>query len=195
MSDGELAGDAPEGPGGKRLRFLTRVLSALAGFCLFAMMALTFADVLGRYVFLAPISGAFEIVEFLLALVIFSGLPLVTIDSSHITVSIFDKLFRPHALWIKKLVISFASAAAVAFIAHELWRQATDMVASQTITGVLEVDLAPVVFAMAALAAATCVVELAMAFEQLRAGAPPPPGRPSGEPANDTQAVIRWKRR
>ena len=195
MNDDKQAGDASQGAGGKRLRFLTRVLSALAGFCLFAMMALTFADVLGRYVFLAPIAGAFEIVGFLLALVIFSGLPLVTLDSAHITVSIFDKLFRPHALWIKKLAISVASAAAVAFIARQLWRQATDMVASQTITGVLEVDLAPIVFAMAALAAVTCVVELAMTFEQFRAGAPPPPARPTGEPANDTQSVTRWKRR
>ena len=194
MSDG-LFGEGTERPGSARLRLLTRILSSIAGFCLFAMMAMTFADVLGRYVFAAPISGAFEIVEFLLALVIFSGLPLVALDDAHINVSIFDKLFAPHALRIKKLILSIASAGAVGFIADRLWAQASEMVKSQTITGVLEVDLAPIVFAMAALAAATCVVELVLAFEHWLAGAAPPAGPASGQPANDTQAVIRWKRR
>jgi TRAP-type transport system small permease protein len=173
--------DDANGPGQKRLHLLTRVLSGIAAFCLFAMMALTFADVLGRYVFNAPINGAFEIVEFLLALVIFSGLPLVTLDDAHINVSIFDKLFQPHALRVKKLVLSLGSAAAVAFIADRMWHQAVDMVVSQTISGVLEVSLAPVVFAMAALAAVTCVVEIVLAVEHWRAGAPPPAG-PMGRP-------------
>jgi TRAP-type C4-dicarboxylate transport system permease small subunit len=195
VSGGGLAGEAAERPGASRLRHLTRILSAIAGFCLFAMMAMTFADVLGRYVFAAPINGAFEIVEFLLALVIFSGLPLVALDDAHINVSIFDKLFRPHGLRLKKFAISLGSAAAVGFIADRLWSQATEMARSQAISGVLEVDLAPVVFAMAALAAATCVVELVLAVEQWRAGAPPPPAGPTAEPANDTQSVTRWKRR
>ena len=186
MTGAEQAGETATGAVRTRLRVLTWTLAAIAGFCLFSMMALTFADVLGRYVFLAPISGAFEIVEFLLALVIFSGLPLVALDDAHINVSIFDKLFRAHALRVKKLAISLCSAGAAGFIADRLWAQASDMVRSQTITGVLEVDLAPIVFAMAALAGATCIVELFLAVEQWRQGPRQSGGRPAGVPANDS---------
>jgi TRAP-type transport system small permease protein len=182
VSTDGVGDDAPTSSGSRRLRHLTRLLSGIAAFCLFAMMALTFADVLGRYVFNSPINGAFEIVEFLLALVIFSGLPLVALDDAHITVSIFDKLFKPHALRVKKLVLSLGSAAAVAFIADRMWHQASDMVVSQTISGVLEVSLAPVVFAMAALAAVTCVVEIVLAIEHWRAGDPQPAGGSAGHP-------------
>ena len=158
---------------GRHWRYLTLSLSAIAAFLLFSMMALTFADVLGRYVFIAPIPGAFEIVEFMLALLIFAGLPLVTFDNAHITVSILDGLFGPRALWVKQLVILLASAVAVGFIADRMWDQATDMVEAETITGFLEIDIAPIIYALSVLSALTCVVQLWMAWEHLRGGMPP----------------------
>ena len=51
-----------------RLDFALKIIMAVF---LFVMMVLTAADVIGRYVFNAPISGAFEIVQYLMALVVF----------------------------------------------------------------------------------------------------------------------------
>ena len=46
---------------------------------LFAMMVLTTVDVVARYVFNRPLRGAFEITELLLVVLIFAGLPLVSL--------------------------------------------------------------------------------------------------------------------
>ena len=53
-------------------------LGAAASLLLLVMMLLTFADVLGRYVFNTPLRGAFEITELALLSLIFAGLPLVS---------------------------------------------------------------------------------------------------------------------
>src|SRR5712691_5124568 len=55
--------------------WLDRVLGAAAAGLLFFLMALTTADVIGRYIFNWPLRGAFEITELLLLTLIFAGLP------------------------------------------------------------------------------------------------------------------------
>jgi hypothetical protein len=59
-------------------RWLRRGLGGLASALLFFMMALTFVDVVGRYLFNTPVYGGFEMTEVALATLIFAGLPLVT---------------------------------------------------------------------------------------------------------------------
>jgi TRAP-type C4-dicarboxylate transport system permease small subunit len=61
------------------------VLGIAASAILFAMMTLTFVDVVARYVFNRPISGAFEVTELLLLVLIFAGLPLVSHADEHVT--------------------------------------------------------------------------------------------------------------
>lgn len=66
------------------LESLCGVLLALV---LFVMMTVTFIDVVGRYLFSAPLGAAFEIGEIGLLLITYLGLPLITAGRSHITVS------------------------------------------------------------------------------------------------------------
>lgn len=66
------------------------VETAMAVFAL-AMVALTFADVVGRRIFGKPIYGSNDITEHLMALVVFAGLPLVTAAGAHLTIDLFDK--------------------------------------------------------------------------------------------------------
>ena len=58
--------------------WLDRALGTAAAVLLFCLMALTTADVVGRYIFNWPIRGAFEITELLLLTLIFAGLPLAS---------------------------------------------------------------------------------------------------------------------
>lgn len=71
---------------------LRRAVETVMAIFLMAMVALTFADVIGRRLFGAPVYGAHDITEHLMALVIFCGLPLVTVAGAHLTIDLFDRL-------------------------------------------------------------------------------------------------------
>jgi TRAP-type transport system small permease protein len=61
-----------------------------------AMVLLTFADVIGRRLFNTPVYGAHDITEHLLAIIIFSGLPLLTAHRAHLSIDLLDGwLLRP----------------------------------------------------------------------------------------------------
>ena len=70
--------------------WLDRVLGAAAAILLFGLMALTTADVIGRYIFNWPLRGAFELTELLLLTLIFAGLPLASRADEHVTLDFID---------------------------------------------------------------------------------------------------------
>src|SRR5262249_52678770 len=70
--------------------WLGGVLGARAAILLFCLMALTTADVVGRYILNWPIRGAFEITELLLLTLIFAGLPLASRADEHVTLDFID---------------------------------------------------------------------------------------------------------
>lgn len=96
------------------------VLEGLTALALFATMALTFVDVIGRYVFSAPIYGATEMIQFLLAITIFSAMGLVSDRDAHITVDLFDApLSRLFKRW-RHVVIGLISVFGLLLIGYEL---------------------------------------------------------------------------
>ena len=58
-------------------KVLISILEVITAILLFSMMILTFIDVIGRYLFNAPVYGAAEIIQILLIGVIFSAMPIV----------------------------------------------------------------------------------------------------------------------
>ena len=56
----------------------------------FIMMTLTFVDVVGRYIFTAPVFGAAEMIQFLMGITVFSGLVVVNAKDKHISVELFE---------------------------------------------------------------------------------------------------------
>ena len=56
---------------------------------LFAIMVLTFVDVVARKLFGHSLPGALELTELLMVVVIFAGLPLVSLHGEHV---VFDSL-------------------------------------------------------------------------------------------------------
>lgn len=82
-----------------------RAVSAVLVVALSIMVVLTFIDVIGRRVFNQPVFGATDITEHLMAVIVFSGLPLLTAQRGHLSVDLFDKwLLRPGLHWWHKLV-------------------------------------------------------------------------------------------
>lgn len=72
----------------------------IAAATLFLLMCMTFADVILRSAFNAPIEAATELTRIGLAVVVFAALPLVTWKGNHIAVDLLDPLFsRRLARW------------------------------------------------------------------------------------------------
>lgn len=63
---------------------------ALAVSALFLMMIMTFADVILRSAFNMPIEAATELTRILMAILVFSALPLVSGQGEHISVDLMD---------------------------------------------------------------------------------------------------------
>ena len=77
----------------KRLQQLVEILlmTFLSG-----MVLLTFTDVIGRRLFNTPVFGAHDITEHLMAVIVFSGLPLLTANRAHLSIDLFDRwLLQP----------------------------------------------------------------------------------------------------
>ena len=77
----------------KILITLFRLPLALASAALFALMCMTFADVILRSAFNAPIEAATELTRLLMAMIVFSALPLISFQGHHISVDLLDPLF------------------------------------------------------------------------------------------------------
>lgn len=139
------------------------MLTAIAGLLLTAMMLLTTVDVAGRYLFAAPVPGAFEATEIMLALVIFSGLPLVTARGEHVAVRLLVDPLPPRVRVVLDRFGDLLVALALAGAAVLLYRRGASLAAYGDATVLLRIPLAPVAFAlmaMSALAALAALVRL-----------------------------------
>lgn len=104
------------------LQPLQRLVSTGLVLMLFSMVALTFVDVLGRRLFNTPVFGANDITEHLMAVIIFSGMPLLTSQRGHLSIDLFDKwLLSPQwRLWHR--AVDFLIATVLALIAFEYYQ-------------------------------------------------------------------------
>ena len=119
-------------------------LEIISSVVIFVMMALTFIDVIGRYVFHKPIFGGTEIISALLALTIFAGLGVINARDDHITVELLDHTFRrlisPLAY---EVIIQVFSVVAMTLVAAVLLEHAWEAYKVKKLTEVLEM---PVVY-------------------------------------------------
>ncbi|MFZ5965170.1 TRAP transporter small permease [Thalassococcus sp. BH17M4-6] len=145
------------------------VIGVLCAICLIAMMGLTVADVLGRYIMNAPVPGATELTELLLAAVVFMGLPAASIDADHIAVDIVTSRLSGLRAKILDLLIAVVSAAVLALVGWRIWIVGDQIAGYAGTTPTLKLPLAPVAYASAALCIIAAVVTLAVAARHRRA--------------------------
>ena len=81
------------------------VIGYLGGAAILLMMLVNVADVLMRAMFNTAISGAFELVEHLMVIIIACGLGYCGYAGGHITINVLDRLLdRPGARYLNVLV-------------------------------------------------------------------------------------------
>lgn len=150
--------------GGAPGRWLERLFGAATGVLLAAVTLLTTADVVGRYLFNRPVSGAFELTEVLMALLIFAAVPLVSMRHEHIAVDLLDPVIPARLRGIQHRVIQVASAVILGVLAWVMVDQARQSALDRLATDTLRVPLAPVLYfgALAILVAA--VAHLVLSF-------------------------------
>lgn len=129
-----------------------------------AMVALTFTDVIGRRVFDHPVFGAHDITEHVMALLVFTGLPLLTLAAMHLKVDLFDKvLLQPRFAWWLKLTV-FLTALVFAIMAFTLAGKAIDAANYSEVSQGLNLPRAPLYGWMSACAVMSALAAIYTVF-------------------------------
>lgn len=124
-----------------------------------ALIGLTCVDVVARYAFNSPVTGAYELTEILLATLIFLALPLTTAAGEHIEVELLDGLKGSALKRLGTIAAAVCTIGVFAAIALEMAGHAEKLARRGRVTDSLEIPLSLVgwlgaaSFAVSALAA------------------------------------------
>jgi TRAP-type C4-dicarboxylate transport system permease small subunit len=141
-------------------RLLDGLCGLLAAVALFAIMALTLVDVLGRKLFNHSITGSLELTEILMVVVIFAALPLVSLHGEHVVFDSLDHLMPPWLRRLQQAVVDLGCAGALGALAWLMWDKAAQMAGYGDTTAQLQLPMGPFVQLMAVLCGVTAVVHL-----------------------------------
>ncbi len=125
---------------------------------MFLVTIVMFSDVVGRYVFNKSIEGGFEIVGFLLGLLLFSAYPLITRDEEHITVGLLDSLFHGRVKKIRDICVVIGSMVVIGFMTFRLWSEAEVLRVDGEIGEYLDIEIWPFSYLMAGLSLVATLV-------------------------------------
>jgi TRAP-type C4-dicarboxylate transport system permease small subunit len=153
---------------------LLRVLALVLAAIVFAMMAISFVDVVGRQLLNAPLPAAFELTRLALGAMVFVALPLVTAADEHVTIGLFNNLFSAKGTRWKRFAIALFVAALCVVWARELWIQAGALWEQNERLMFLGIRLSPFVYAMSVLTGLTVVIALLQSALKLRGAFKPP---------------------
>lgn len=139
------------------------VLGAVAGVALFAMMTITFVDVVGRKFFGHSIVGSVELTEMTMLAMIFAGIPLASLAGEHVVFDLLDT-FLPDRVryWQARL----ANAICTVLIGVAAWfvlNRAMRTASMGDTTAQLLVPVAPFHYAAAALLVVCAFMHLYLA--------------------------------
>ena len=106
---------------------LERLCSVLSATALFAIMALTLVDVVARKLLSGSIPGSLELTELLLVVVIFAGLPLVSLHGEHVVFDSLDPVLPRAVRRVQGLLVDLVCAGGLAVIGWVMWTKAGQM--------------------------------------------------------------------
>jgi TRAP-type transport system small permease protein len=149
----------------KAISILETLLGWGVAFALFAMMTLTFCDVVGRKFVGSSIPGVVEVSELLMLAVIFIGLPLCSLKSEHVIFDLLDKVLPKFLNTYQHVLAQTMSAALLAGAAWLVWNRAARTLEQGDITAQLLIPMGPFYFAAAVLLAVTAIIHLALALQ------------------------------
>jgi len=124
---------------------ITKFLGYVAAVGIFSLMALVFTSVFFRYVLNRPILATEDMMAILLGITIFTAVPQVTLNRSHISVELFVAPFRkfPRLDRLRKLLIDLGVVCMSAYMGYLMLLQASRQFDRETESFVMEWPLWP----------------------------------------------------
>jgi len=153
------------------LTSLDRVIGWILNFLVAAMMILTFVDVVGRQLFDSPLIIAPELTTIGLAAMVYVGLPMVSLRDEHITISLFENLFRGRVQRIKRGLVALVLSGASVVLAERLWVQGGKLGAE--VMMFLQLDKSYIAYGMSIMSALTALAFLSRAVQHFTGAEPP----------------------
>jgi TRAP-type C4-dicarboxylate transport system permease small subunit len=148
----------------------------LAGLALFAIMALTFFDVLGRKLASNSIPGSLELTELLMVVVIFAALPLVSERGEHVVFDSMDAYLPPLVRKVQAALVNIICGGVLVLLAVLMWKTGNEFLQTGETTAQLKILKAPFIWGMSILCGATGLLHFLLI-------AAPPPELAEGEGA------------
>lgn len=96
-------------------------IAFLSALILLWLVGLTCVDVVGRYFFRAPVTGAVELVQLSMAGIIFLSLPLMFLKNDHVIVDLFSFGQKGRTGWMITLVLNLVMVGAIFLLADRVW--------------------------------------------------------------------------
>lgn len=164
------------------MKRIPSLFAGVAAIALFAMMLLTFADVFSRKFLGNSITGAVELTELAMLLMIFCALPLASLAGEHIVFDLLDRVLPDALVRWQQVAAHTVTALVFGGAAWIVWLRALRTTDMGDTTATLEIRIAPFQQAVAVLLAVTAITHLALAWRDARR-----PVLPGGAAAVGTQ--------
>ncbi len=140
MTIDDKSADQPE----KGWSVMDYCLGTLATLLLVGLILLTCVDVVARSWFNAPVNGAFELTQLMLAAVIFAALPMTTAAGEHIEVELLTQSAGPTSQRFFMALGQLISALVLFVLSWRLWAHAAKLGRDGAVTNSLELSMAPI---------------------------------------------------
>lgn len=95
-------------------------LALLPALLLLALAVITFVDVVGRNLLAMPLTGSFDIISYMMAVLVFAAAPAVTRSRSHVVVDLLDPFCPAWLARIRGAAIELLSAGILFLLAWRL---------------------------------------------------------------------------
>jgi TRAP-type transport system small permease protein len=142
------------------MKRITSLFAGVSAAALFGMMVLTFADVFSRKFLANSITGAVELTELMMLVMIFLALPLASLAGEHIVFDLLDRML-PAALLRWQQTLSHALTAVVfGGAAWIVWERAQRTAEFGDTTSALEIGIAPFQVVAAAMLGITALAHV-----------------------------------
>lgn len=151
------------------MKRLQNLFATIASVALFAMMVLTFADVIGRKFFDNSLTGAVELTEIFMMAMIFFSLPLVSIHGEHIVFDLLDRTLTSVQLKWQRALSHLLTSVIFGGAAWVVSTRATRTLAYGDETATLGIKLWPFHWMISALLVVTALAHLWLFWRDLSA--------------------------
>ena len=142
----------------KALDHVSGGLAVVSGFVLVALIGLTFADVVLRYVFAAPILGSKDLLEMGMVTVVALAFPFTWRIGGHIVVDLIPEYGFAGLNRSRDVAVRAFGFAIFALLAWRAWLRADDAALFNEATNMIEVPFQPFFWVLAAAAAFQALV-------------------------------------